>query len=148
LLEHFPDRDFVQPNIDSYNEELIEEMDRIRDFIVLHYCLNSREDAPLWTHFRTMALPDSLTERIELYRATGRIRTRPGELFTDLSWFYIFEGLGVRPDRHDPLMDIVSTEQLREILGTMARATAAAARTAPLHDSYFAAAGSSAVGRR
>jgi tryptophan halogenase len=148
LLEHFPDRDFVQPNIDSYNEELIEEMDRIRDFIVLHYCLNSREDAPLWTHCRTMALPDSLTERIELYRATGRIRTRPGELFTDLSWFYIFEGLGVRPEGHDPLMDIVSTEQLREILGTMARATAAAARTAPLHDSYFAAAGSSAAGRR
>jgi tryptophan 7-halogenase len=148
LLEHFPDRDFVQPNIDSYNEELIAEMDRIRDFLVLHYCLNSREDAPLWAYCRSMALPDSLAERIELYRATGRIRTRPGELFTDLSWFYIFEGLGVRPERHDPLMDVVSTEQLREILATMARATAAGARNAPLHDSYFAAPGPSAAGAR
>ena len=37
------------------------------------------------------ALLDSVLSGIELYRATGRIRTRPGELFTDLSWFYIFE---------------------------------------------------------
>ena len=148
LLEHFPDRDFVQPNIDSYNEELIAEMDRIRDFIVLHYCLNAREHEPLWAYCRSMALPDSLKERMELYRTTGRIRTRPGELFTDLSWFYIFEGLGMRPERHDPLMDMVSTEQLREILDTMARATAAGARNAPLHDSYFAAAGPSAAGAR
>src|SRR5262249_23536129 len=42
LLEHFPDRDFDQANIDSYNGELIEESERIRDFIVLHYWLTQR----------------------------------------------------------------------------------------------------------
>jgi tryptophan 7-halogenase len=148
LLEHFPDRDFAQPNIDSYNEELITEIESTRDFIVLHYCLNSRADGELWAYCRSMALPASLSERIERYRATGRIRIRPGELFTDLSWFYIFEGLGLRPARHDPLMDVVSTEQLRQILDTMARATAAGARNAPLHDSYFTATSPSAAGAR
>ncbi len=44
-----------------------------------------------------MALPDSLAERIECYRGTGRIKPRAGELFTDLSWFYIFEGMGMTP---------------------------------------------------
>ena len=39
-----------------------------------------------------MKLPDSLAQRIELYRCTGRVRVKAGELFSDLSWFYIFEG--------------------------------------------------------
>ena len=139
LLEHFPDKSFDQTNIDSYNAELIYENERVRDFIVLHYCLTQRDDAPLWRYCRTMAVPDSLRERIELYRRTGRIRPRAGELFTDLSWFYIFEGLGVRPDAYDPLLDVIKSAQLAEILNALARATAAAAQHAPSHDSYFAA---------
>jgi tryptophan halogenase len=139
LLEHFPDRNFDRTNIDSYNTQLIAESERIRDFIILHYHLTQRDDAPLWKYCRSMALPDSLAHRIELYRRTGRIRTRAGELFTDLSWFYIFEGMGVRPDNYDPLMDVVTVGQLREFTKSMAAATAEAAREAPLHDAYFAA---------
>jgi tryptophan halogenase len=140
LLEHFPDRGFAQSNIDSYNSELIQEMERIRDFIALHYCLTERTDTPLWAYCRSMQLPQSLLERIELYRRTGRIRVKSGELFTDLSWFYIFEGMGVRPEAYDPLMDVVTVAQLREIFSSLAQATAAAAQAAPSHDSHFAAA--------
>jgi tryptophan halogenase len=137
LLEHFPDCDFDQTNIELYNRELIEECERVRDFIVLHYCLAQRGDAPLWEYCRSMVLPDSLRERIELYRGTGRIRPRAGELFTDLSWFYIFEGLGVRPAAFDPLLDVIPDAKLAEILGSMARSTAAVVAHAPSHDSYF-----------
>lgn len=139
LLEHFPDRDFDPVNIAAYNTELIEEIERIRDFVVLHYCGTQRDDTAFWNDCRTMPLPDSLSERIEGYRATGRIRPRQGELFTDLSWFYILDGLGVTPRAHDPLMDVVPSAQLRDILGRMARATAEAARAAPSHDSHFPA---------
>ncbi len=139
LLEHFPDKRFDQTNIDSYNAELIYENERIRDFIVLHYCLTQRNDAPLWRYCRSMAIPDSLRERIELYSRTGRIRPRAGELFTDLSWFYVFEGLGVRPEAYDPLLDVISPARLREILNGLARVTAGAAQHAPPHESYFAA---------
>ena len=113
-------------------------MERIRDFIVLHYCLTGRTDTPFWRYCRSMTLPDSLSGRIELYRRTGRIRIKPGELFTDLSWFYIFEGMGVQPESYDPLMDIVKTDQLRDILAQFAQATAAALKSAPTHDSHFA----------
>jgi len=138
LLEHFPNCAFAQSNIDSYNAELIQEMERIRDFIVLHY-LTGRRDTPLWADCQSMQLPDSLRQRIELYQRTGRIRVKPGELFTDLSWFYIFEGLGLNPESRDPLMDVVTVAQLREIFGSLAQATALAAEHAPSHDSYFAA---------
>ena len=140
LLEHFPDRNFDQTNIDLYNARVIEEVEAVRDFIVLHYCLAQRDDGPFWSYCRSMAIPDTLRERIELYRGTGRIRVRAGELFTDLSWFYIFEGLGVRPASYDPLLDVVGTGQLREILASLAASTAAVARAAAPHDSHFSAA--------
>jgi tryptophan halogenase len=139
LLEHFPDKAFDQTNIDSYNAELTDEAERVRDFIVLHYHLTQRDDAPLWRYCRSMAIPDSLRDRIDLYRHTGRIRPRAGELFTDLSWFYIFEGLGLRPDSYDPLLDVVPVPKLREILASMANSTAAVAKAARSHDSFFAA---------
>ena len=137
LLDHFPDRNFDPANIASYNAELTLESERIRDFIVLHYCLTQRDDTPLWQYCRTMSLPDSLQQRIELYRRTGRIRRQAGELFTELSWFYIFEGMGLRPESYDPLMDVISVPQLRDILKSLASGTAAVVAAAPRHDSYF-----------
>jgi tryptophan halogenase len=139
LLEHFPNTSFAQANIDSYNSELIQEVERIRDFLILHY-LTGRRDTPLWAYCQSMKLPDSLLQRIELYKRTGRVRFRAGELFTDLSWFYIFEGVGMTPESYDPLMDVVKMDQLRDILGSMAQSNALAAEGVPSHDSYFSAA--------
>jgi tryptophan halogenase len=137
LLDHFPDKSFAPANIESYNTELIEELERIRDFIVLHYWATRRDDSPFWRHWRALRLPDSLQQRIEHYQATGRVRVKPRELFTDLSWFYIFEGMGIRPLSYDPLADALPEERLREVLASLARSTAAAAAGARPHDSYF-----------
>ena len=148
LLDRFPDKSFDQSNIDAYNRELIDEIEHIRDFIVLHYCTTQRNDAPLWSYCQSMSLPDSLLERIEIYKGTGRVRPKAGELFTDLSWFYIFEGMGVEPRGYDPLADVISDGQLRGILGEFARATAASVKAAPSHDSYFPAPLDQAATRR
>lgn len=137
LLDHFPDANFDQHNIDSYNNETIAEMERIRDFIILHYCLTQRDDTALWRHCKTMSLPDSLVERIELYKATGRIRHKDNDLFTDLSWFYILDGMGVDPDASDPLLDTIDPAKLQSILASLSQAVTAAALMAPAHDSFF-----------
>jgi hypothetical protein len=47
--------------------------------------------------------------------------------------------LGVTPETYDPLLDVVTLPQLRDILSSMATATDAAARAAPSHDSHFTA---------
>jgi tryptophan halogenase len=139
LLDHFPDRSFEQSNIDSYNAELIDEMESIRDFIVLHYCATQRSDTPLWSYCQSMKLPNSLQKRIELYQGTGRIRPKPRELFTDLSWFYIFDGLGIQPASYDPLVAGSNFPQVLEIMQAMRNQVAHEVRNAPSHDSYFAA---------
>jgi tryptophan halogenase len=137
LLDHFPDKSFAPTNIDSYNAELIEELEQIRDFIVLHYSAARRSFGPLWDYCRSLRLPESLQRRIAYYKATGRVRVKPRELFTDLSWFYIFEGLGIQPASYDPLANTVPDGQLRDYLSDLARSTAAAAAGARPHDSYF-----------
>jgi tryptophan 7-halogenase len=78
-------------------------------------------------------------KRLELYRGTGRIRPKPPELFTDLSWFYLFERLGVQPASYDPLLAGSNFPPMLEILQALHSQVAQALRSAPLHDSHFAA---------
>jgi tryptophan halogenase len=139
LLDHFPDRSFDAANIAHYNQQIIEEFDRVRDFIVLHYCATERTDSPLWQYCRTMSIPDTLAERIELYRGTGRIFQRQHELFTDLSWFFILDGLGIQPRDYNPLVDNVDFAQVKSFMGQLSGKVAAAVAVAPSHDSFFMA---------
>lgn len=137
LLDHFPDRCFDEANIDAYNAELTDEMERIRDFLILHYCLNQQEDAPFWQERRASRLPEALTQRIDLYRGTGRIRPGARELFTDLSWFFIFEGSGVEPASLDPLINEAAFARASPIMAAIRADIEREVRAAPSHDSYF-----------
>ncbi len=139
LLDHFPDRDFDTRNRDSFNAELIQEFEGVRDFIVLHYCLTQRDDSDFWRQCRALRIPDSLLQRLELYRATGRIRTGPRDLFTDLSWFYILDGMGVAPRTIDPLVDGPLFAQVQGLLADYRAGIRKQVGLAPTHASHFAA---------
>ena len=66
------------------------------------------------------------------------ICSRTPSLFSDLSWFYIFEGMGLRPQRTDPLLDFIPVDRLRDILAQLAQSVSRASAAAPSHDSLFA----------
>jgi len=148
LLDAFPDRDFNAANIASYNALSADDFDSIRDFLVVHYALARRDDAPFWQQRAQVTLPESLAERIELYRATGRIQMRRPELFTDLDWFWIFEGSGVVPRDYDPLVDNVDFEQVKRAMLAISQKVTADVGAAPSHDSFFAAANARLAGAR
>ena len=148
LLDHFPDKQFDPANIASYNALIGDEFERIRDFIILHYCISRREDSPFWQARQKLSLPDTLTQRIEMYRATGRVNQYRPELFTDLDWFWIFEGLGVTPRDYDPLVDTVDFEQVKRLMLAISQKVSADAAAAPTHDSFFAQANAKLAGAR
>ncbi|MCF2950263.1 tryptophan 7-halogenase [Paraglaciecola aquimarina] len=64
----------------------------IRDFLVLHYHVNQRDDSKFWRDCQKMALPKELELRLEEYSRTGYINIDPRELFSFESWVQILIG--------------------------------------------------------
>ena len=148
LLDHFPDLSFDAANMAHYNAQIIEEFDRVRDFIILHYCGTQRTDSPLWQYCSSMPVPDTLAERIELYRGSGRIFQQRHELFSDLSWFFVLDGLGLTPRDYNPLVDRADFEQVKRFMSDMRDRIQREASLAPSHDSFFPAQTPPGVTRR
>ena len=148
LLDHFPDKQFDAAVIASFNAGIREDFERVRDFILLHYRASRRDDSPFWQQFAPMALPQSLQLRLDLYRASGRIIQHGPEPFTDLDWFFVFEGMGIVPRDYDPLVDVVDFEQVKRLMLAVSQKVSADVAAAPTHDSFFAAANARLAGAR
>ncbi|PHQ68669.1 MAG: tryptophan halogenase [Sneathiella sp.] len=69
LLLNFPDKDFAPSLAKRFNDTTEEMMVDIRDFIILHYCVNNRNDSEYWRVAREeMTVPDSLQTRLEEFK--------------------------------------------------------------------------------
>jgi tryptophan halogenase len=144
FLDHFPDRSCNPAIAAKFNRLAADELIGIRDFLILHYCLTERDDSEFWRYCRSMALPDTLKERIELYREHGRIFTSFYDLFTPLSWVAVFEGMGAAARRHDPLIDLTPAEPVARTIESVASLIAKAVDAAESHDSALTALGAAA----
>ncbi len=134
----FPDRDFDPLVIDEYNRITINEFERIRDFLILHYKLTSRDDAALWRYCSGMSVPEPLQNKIEHFRAYGRLLTDgPADLFGPDSWLAVHIGQMNWPQRTDPLLSYRRVDG-RAWLAKLRAAMAAAAEKLPDHGSFIA----------
>ena len=115
LLKLLPGRRVRPSERREYNRQFAFEMERIRDFIILHYTANER-DEPFWRACREMALPDSLSRRIELFREAGHIVRDADELFSEVGWMQVLIGQGIIPEAGHALADTVSDTELAEYL--------------------------------
>ncbi len=138
LAAIFPDRSFDPCDTDEYNRLQIDEYEKVRDFIILHYKATTRDDTPLWQYCRHMDVPDALMYRINLFRSSGRVAFHTQELFVEPNWLSIFIGQGIWPRRYDPLADILPIDSVRtqlQRLSTLIRQTADAM---PTHAGFIA----------
>jgi len=105
FIKHFPDSDFDVDNEQSFNDKIDADYLEIRDFIILHYCTSDRDDTEFWRWCQTMPVPESLSEKIHLFRQRGQIEDKPGQFFSRDSWCSILEGMKIRPQKYHPLLD-------------------------------------------
>ena len=96
----------------EFNRLVDLEYERIRDFLILHYKLTSRDDSEIWRYCAAMDVPESLTRKIELFRHSAIIERYKDGLFTPPSWLSVFTGQGLVPENYNPLADTVSEEKL------------------------------------
>ena len=123
LMTNFPDKSFNQPDIDYYNRRTRLEYEQVRDFIVLHYHATERDDSPFWNYCRTMEIPQSLAERIAIYRENARQYRHDNELFTETSWFAVMHGQNIAPARYHPVADVLLQAELESRMTKISEVT-------------------------
>lgn len=133
LLDFFPGRIIDPVEAAEYNALVRAEFEAVRDFLILHYHVTERADDPFWLQMRQMAIPDSLRERLALFRQRGRVSTRGRALFTDTSWIAVMLGQGIVPEAHDPLIDLHPLAAIRERMAGIRQTLAALVAKMPRH---------------
>jgi tryptophan halogenase len=137
LIELFPDTAFDPADAAEFNRLMDVEYERIRDFLILHYCATERTDSDFWNYCRTMELPDSLQEKIALFRERGVVAPYREGMFLEPSWIAVYIGQRVMPRGHAPGADRAPASQVKGRLERIAASCADAAQRMPPHQDYL-----------
>ncbi|WP_425998451.1 tryptophan halogenase family protein [Caulobacter sp. DWR1-3-2b1] len=137
LMQLFPFGGVTNALVERYNRLAEDELEKIRDFIILHYKATERTDSPFWDYCRTMEIPDSLAQRIALFRESAQVYQTPGELFQVDSWLQVLLGQKVEPSSHHMMGHLVPPEQLKRALGDLKGSIERAVREMPSHQAFI-----------
>jgi tryptophan 7-halogenase len=138
LTTFFPFEQFDEADIAEFNRQSDFEFEKIRDFLILHYKATARSDTEFWNYCRTMSIPDSLSEKMELFRANGRVFRENNELFSEISWVEVFLGQGVMPRGYHALVDTLTEPRIEEFLSNVHGTIQRCVQAMPTHAAYVA----------
>ncbi|WP_020210745.1 tryptophan halogenase family protein [Gilvimarinus chinensis] len=113
LLKYFPHQGVQPAVVAQYNRESCIEYEQVRDFLILHYKLNRRENSDFWRQMADMAIPDSLRHKIDVFAQQGLLLRERNDLFTESSWLQVMLGQGVEPCDYHPLAQAMDKSQLQ-----------------------------------
>ena len=137
LTDLWPDTGFDPALIAAYNTQTQDEYEHVRDFVIMHYKLNTRQD-DFWRACAAMEIPDSLRQRLDLFAAQGVIpRPHPDELFTPDSWLSVGLGQGLWPRGYDRLVDSLDRAALIRNMTALREAVARTAAQLPTQAQYL-----------
>ena len=120
-----------------FNRLALKEFKKIRDFLILHYNATTRDDSEFWNYCRTMDVPESLTEKIELFKLNGQVFREEDELFTATSWAAVMLGQGIQPSSYSPLVDVLDQEKLAKEIDEMEKSIKYVVYYMPKHAEFL-----------
>ncbi len=138
LIDFFPATGFSTVDIDEFNRQTRFEIERIRDFIILHYHLNQRTDTPFWIDCRHMTVPASLQAKLDLYRSHGRVVRENNELFAEAAWVQVMQGQQHEPQSYHPLVDSLNEAEIASYLNEVHGLIGRCAEAMPDHAEFIA----------
>lgn len=137
LMKLVPNGTFDGAAVEEYNRQYCEEMDRVRNFIVLHYHATERDDSAFWRYCRDMEIPESLAHRIRLFRETGAMPLQEKELFQVDSWTQVLIGQRIVPQSYHPIVDQMPDEELKAFLQAMENEVSQKVSRMPSHQEFI-----------
>ena len=139
LVQLFPTRAFRQADIDEYNRQSDFEVERIRDFLILHYHQTARADSPFWEYCRSMDIPETLRRKMDLFAGSGRIFRENSEMFAEASWLQVMIGQGLWPQGYHALADAQGEPEIAAHLERVRTVIGRCVELMPAHEQYVAA---------
>ena len=138
LIELFPIGGLIDPrDRDEFNRLVDMEYDRVRDFLILHFHATTRDDSEFWNHVRTMQVPDTLSEKMALWRETGRVEKYSDGLFYDASWIAVYIGQGIVPEGYDMRAGLPSSRALADAMTALRSEIRRRAEAMPDHRAHI-----------
>ena len=138
LLRMMPNREISERDVAEFNDQQNEDMRQILDFLVLHYKATDRRDSEFWRYCADMPIPDTLAQKIELFRETGRVFRKNEELFAENSWVQVMMGQGITPRGYHPIAEKLRDEELTRLLASIRDGVAHTVKSLPDHAAYVA----------
>jgi tryptophan 7-halogenase len=136
LLHLFPFAGVNQSLIDQYNEAARVEMEKTRDFVILHYHATQRDDTPFWRHCRDMQIPETLAQRIALFRENAYAFQADSELFRVDSWTQVMLGQRIMPKAYHHAARILPPQELLKFLADFRGSIAQVVGRMPTHQDF------------
>jgi tryptophan halogenase len=133
FIRSFPDKNFDPVHTDEYNRQMSNKYVEARDFLVLHYHATKRDDTPFWDYCRNMKIPGELKRRIAYFRNSGAVSFQRSELFIEHNWLAVLVGQGIIPERYDPRIDGINTDEIKNTLLQMRTHIRQQAEMLPVH---------------
>jgi tryptophan halogenase len=137
LIQDFPFYGCHDALVARFNDKSRQEFEHIRDFIIFHYHQTERDDSEFWKEKRAMEIPDSLKERIDIWREDARAYQMPHELFRVDSWAMVLPGQRVMPEGYHRLAAMMPHDELRQTLATMRKEIVDRVAKLPTHAEFL-----------
>jgi tryptophan halogenase len=137
LLKFFPHHGIQPEEVAEFNHQSKVELEGIRDFIILHYKLNSRGDSDFWRTCQRMDVPESLQKKITLFKKTGKVFCKPDDLFTEIAWQQVMIGQGNIPEDYHGVADTLSSEQLNDLMTSLTSIITRTVDKLPTHETFL-----------
>ncbi len=138
LVEFFPNKAMAPAYRNEFNRAMRMEIERIKDFLILHYRATQRDDTEFWNYCRTMSLPEELQRKIDLFLATGYVARYQEGLFLEPSWVAVYLGQRMLPHRYDPRVDRYAAQALDGRLAELRNAITREVDAMPAHQAAIA----------
>lgn len=133
----FPGKEINPAEIDEYNKMMALTCEQVRDFLVLHYKATEREDSDLWKYCKSMDIPQSLQQKIDLFAGRGRTFHHQDDLFSVTSWVAVLLGQTGVPDKYNEVVNSMSDAELEKVLRKMQERIEATAHKMPTQQDYI-----------
>ena len=138
LTAFWPHTGFDPKDIEEFNAHSDFEFEKIRDFLILHYCVTERTDTPFWNYVRTMDVPESLKRKMALFRTNGRVFRQSEELFAEPSWIQVMIGQRMMPKGYSAMADAIDEAALLRHVDTVRGVVANCVQAMPTHAEFIA----------